>query len=364
MQSGKLLRTALVSLVVITQTVTGAGRAKDAAHEVVSDDARIQAINRALTEAEREGLCGVILVRSRNKILLHKAYGFADREAGRRMEISTGFDIGSIVKPMTAVAIYKLEEKGKLKTSDALSRFFPDAPDDKKEITLEQLLTHTAGMKDVFGDDYELVTRDWLLKKALEAPLISQPGKQKIYSNSGFSILAAIIEKVTGRDYEDYVRKEVLAPAGVNRIGYIRAGWKNKDLAVGYRKTGERWGTPLDHKWASDGPSWNLRGNGGMLSTAAELGQWFEALFDGKIVGAEALKKYLKNHAGQSRSVGGWLIGVAGGNNIFNSFQLSFIDHDFHMTFFTSNAKIEAENKWNEFRQQIFDLAKEAANAK
>jgi CubicO group peptidase (beta-lactamase class C family) len=353
-----------VLLFILAQTMAGAGLPKETPREVVSDDTRIQAINRALIEAEREGLNGVILIRSRNKTLLHKAYGFADREAGGRMQIYTGFDIGSIVKPITAVAIYKLEEKGKLKTSDTLSRFFSDVPDDKKEITLAQILTHTAGMKDVFGGDYEVVTRDWLVQKAIAAPLISQPGKERRYSNSGFSLLAAIIEKVTGEAYEDYVRKEVLNPAKVNKIGYVRAGWKKKDLAVGYRKTGERWGTPLDHKWAADGPSWNLRGNGGMLSTAAELCQWFEALFDGKILGPEAFQKYLKNHAGQSRSVGGWSIGAVGGNGIFNALQVSFIDYDFHMTFFTSNAKIEAENKWNDFRQQIVDLAKEAASSK
>ena len=327
--------------------------------EIVSDDARIQKINQLLNEREKDGLNGVILIRSRNKVLLHKGYGFADKEKNKRMTTVTGFDIGSIVKPMTGVAILKLEQQGKLSTSDTLSRFFPDAPEDKKNITIFQLLTHTAGMQDVFGGDYEVVSRDWLLEKALNAKLVNQPGEKRLYSSSGSSILAIIIERVSGKPYETFMREEILKPAGVEKIGYIQAGWKNENTAVGYRN-GNRWGSPLDHKWATDGPSWNLRGNGGMLSAASELCQWFEALFDGKIVGAQALQKYLANASGESKAFGGRVIGPAGGNGIFNSFQLSVIDADFHLTFFTSNSNFEAEKIYRDFREELIGLAQEA----
>lgn len=327
--------------------------------EIVSNDPRIQKINQLLSEREKDGLNGVILIRSRDKVLLHKGYGFADKEKNKRMTVTTGFDIGSIVKPMTGAAILKLEQQGKLSTSDTLSRFFPNTPEDKKNITILQLLTHTAGMQDVFGGDYEVVSRDWLLEKALNAKLVNQPGEKRLYSNSGYSILAIIIEKVSGKPYETFMREEILKPAGVEKIGYIQAGWKNEYTAVGYRN-GNRWGSPLDHKWATDGPSWNLRGNGGMLSTASELCQWFEALFDGKIIGAQALQKYLANASGESKAFGGRVIGPAGGNGIFNSFQLSVIDADFHLTFFTSNSNFEAEKIYRDFREELISLAQEA----
>ena len=327
--------------------------------EVVASDVRIEAIDAALSAAAEEGLCGTILIRSHDQVLMHKAYGWADADSGREMTIDTGFDIGSLVKPITATGILKLEEQGKLSTSDTLARFFPDSPADKRDITLEQVLTHKAGMRDVFGGDYQVVSRDWILEKIMNAPLIATPGEREEYSNSGYSLLAIIIEDVSGRPYEEFIRDEVLEPAGVYRLGYVLPGWTRGELAVGYRRDGERWGTPIDHPWADDGPGWNLRGNGGMLSTAEEMGRWYEALFDGKILGPEALEKYYSYDAGKSPSVGGLALAHAGGNGIFNTLQISWIDADTHMTFFSSCAAREAESIWRDFRDELVSLGKE-----
>jgi CubicO group peptidase (beta-lactamase class C family) len=327
--------------------------------EIVGSDPRVEAIDGVLTAAEMEGLCATILIRSHDKVLLHKAYGLADAEAGREMTIETGFDIGSLVKPITGTAILKLEEQGKLSTSDTLARFFPDAPGDKRDITLMQVLTHTAGMQDLFGGDYEVVSRDWILDKIMSSPLVAVPGEREEYSNSGYSLLAIIIEEVSGQSYEEFVRDHVLVPAGVHRIGYVLPGWTNQELAVGYRRDGQRWGTPIDHPWADDGPGWNLRGNGGMLATAAEMGQWYEALFDGKVLDPEVLAKYYSYGAGESPSVGGMALAHAGGNGIFNTLQISWIDADTHMTFFSSCAAHQAESVWREFRDELVSLGKE-----
>jgi CubicO group peptidase (beta-lactamase class C family) len=325
--------------------------------QTISDNPRIQKIDQILTGLEKEGLNGVILIRSHNELLLHKAYGVADREKSKKVGLETGFCIGSLVKSMTAAGVLRLEEMGKLSTADTLARFFPSVPEDKKNITIAQIMSHTAGMDDMFGSDYEIVTRDWLQDKALGAKLIGEPGAKRVYSNSGYSVLAIIIEKASGKTYEKFIRDEVLKPAGVKRIGYIHAGWKNKDLAVGYYED-KRWGSPLDKKWAKDGPSWNLRGNGGMLSTVEETAAWYEALLEGKVLKPESLKKFLANSSGTSRTLGERVILLAGGNDVFNSIQFSTIDSDFHMTFFTSNAKFEAE-KIVAVRDEAFALVKE-----
>jgi CubicO group peptidase (beta-lactamase class C family) len=327
--------------------------------EVVASDARLATIDSVVTAAVGDGLCGVLLIRSHDEVLLHKAYGRADAESGREMTIATGFDIGSLVKPITGTGILKLEEIGKLSTGDTLAKFFPDAPADKRDITVMQLLTHTAGMQDLFGGDYEVVSREWILEKIMSAPLIAAPGEREEYSNSGYSLLAIIIEEVSGQPYEEFIRDEVLEPAGVHRLGYILPGWTNDELAVGYRRDGARWGTPIDHPWADDGPGWNLRGNGGMLSTAEEMGQWYEALFDGKILGPEALAKYYSYGAGESPTVGGMALAHAGGNGIFNTLQISWIDADTHLTFFTSCAVREAESVWRDFREDLISLGRE-----
>lgn len=320
--------------------------------------ARIDSVMRAAAE---RGLNGVLLIRAGAAPLLHEAYGWADREARVPMSVSTGFDIGSLVKPITATTILKLEESGMLSTDDTLGHFFPDAPRDKAGITVMQILTHTSGMRDMFGGDYQVVTRDWVLERAMNASLLGPPGERERYSNSGYSLLAMIIEDVTGTSFEACVREAVLEPAGTPGIGYTLAGWENARLAVGYQD-GRRWGTPLDKAWAHDGPGWNLRGNGGMLATAEEMARWYKALFDGKVLGPAALEKYYAFDAGESSSAGGRALGHAGGNGVFNTLQISWIDHDVHFTLFTSTSRpLNAESVWDEISDDVIAIARAAA---
>jgi len=323
----------------------------------VSDESRVAKIDQMLSSLVGEGLDGVIIIRSRDKVLLHKAYGFADRGSGRPMKLGTGFDIGSLVKPFTKAAILKLQEQGKLSTSDRLSKYFKSVPDDKAAITIDQVIRHTSGLPDSFGSDYAVMTAEELLTKVLAAPLVSKPGEKRNYSNSGYSLLAMIIENVSGQQYESFIKKEIFAPAGVRKIGYTQAGWKRVDLAVGFFD-GKPWGTPLDKAWADDGPYWNLRGNGGMLATAAETSGWFEAVVEGKVLGPQALKEFLDSSSGISRTIGMRMIGVAGGNNVFNSLQYTVIDSDFHFHFVTSNSRQAAEDILPKFRDELFALAK------
>ncbi len=321
-------------------------------------DAHISNIERVLRDAEEEGLNGVILIRANDRVLLHEAYGALDREAGRPMTVDAGFDIGSLVKPITAVAVLRLEELGEISLDDPLSMYFPQARPDKANITIWQLLTHTAGLQDIFGDDYDVVTRDWVLQRALRSRLIGPPGGEAAYSNAGYSLLAMIIEDVSGRSFETFVRDEVLLPADTPELGYVLAGWSNETLAVGYRR-GERWGTPLDHPWAEDGPGWNLRGNGGMLGTAEAMGRWYEALFDGAILGDQAAERYYGFDAGRSQSVGGVAVGHAGGNDVFNTLQISYVDPDVHLTFFTSTSRPNnAETVWEEISDDVVAIAR------
>lgn len=330
------------------------------AQGAASVDGHIRFIDSVVTSAESRGFSGILLIRSRNVDLLFRAYGWQDREAGRRMTVETGIEIGSIVKPLTLTALLRLEEMEKLSLTDSLSAFFPDAPADKRAITLEQIARHTAGFPDVFGGDYDPVSRDWVVAKVLNAPLLASPGEKESYSNSGYSLLAAIIEQRSGQAYEVFVREQVLRPAGVSRIGYVLAGWRSEDLAVGYRADGVRWGTPLDSAWRDDGPGWNLRGNGGMFATAAELMDWYEALYDGNVLGERGLAAFLAIDAGESRTVGGPALGHAGGNGIFNTLHVSFFEPDTHMTFFSSVADHQAEDLWRSVRDAVIAIARAA----
>lgn len=284
-----------------------------------------------LTRLEGFGFSGSILVAKDGQVLLHKGYGLADREKGIPFTPETVFDIGSITKQFTAAAILKLESEGQLKVADPIGKYFDGVPADKAAITLHHLLTHSAGLKDVFGDDYEEMPRDKLVQAALASQLLWPPGTRYQYSNAGYSLLAAIVEKVSGKPYETYLRDALFRPAGMEKTGYRLPAWKPEELAHGYRGD-EPWGTPLDHAWAPDGPWWNLRGNGGILSTTGDLYKWHLALEKGEVLSKEEQAKAYTPHVpedeeGRSHYGYGWAIDQGpggtrriahnGGNGIF-----------------------------------------------
>jgi CubicO group peptidase (beta-lactamase class C family) len=307
-------------------------------------------VDAELKALEGQGMSGVVLWVARGDVVLEKGYGPADREAGRRMTPGTVFDIGSIVKPITASAIWKLAAEGRLSTSDPITRFFKGVPPGKTEITIQHLLTHTSGMDDLFGGDYQVVTRDWVLDKALSSTLLSKPGEKSRYSNSGYSLLAMIVEDVSGQPYERYVHDNIFKSAGTPRIGYRIPQWPREELAVGYQK-GKRWGSPLDHPWAEDGPSWNLRGNGGMLSTARDLYTLMEALQKGSVLPEAARANFVGRYARKPPDGGRRRIRAIGGNGIFNADYIRWVDDDVTLIMMTNTDAFPAE----EITPKLFD---------
>jgi CubicO group peptidase (beta-lactamase class C family) len=283
---------------------------------------------------------GSVLVMKNDKEILKKGYGLADRENKIPYTPQTISTIGSVTKQFTATAILKLEMMGKLSVNDPLEKYFPDAPADKKKITLHQLLTHTAGLVPALGDDYEALTRDGFMKRVMETPLNSVPGDKYDYSNVGYSILAAIVEKQSGLNYEQFLQKYLFAPAGMKNTGYVLPDWKQQVLATGYRGK-ERWGKSTEKLWAADGPYWNLKGNGGILSNVEEMYLWHKALLTDKILNTAGKEKLYTRHVKEGPDAETfygygwaifptprktWLITHNGGNGIFFCDVLRFLD--------------------------------------
>src|SRR5262245_51416134 len=187
------------------------------------------------------GFTGNALVAKSGRIVLAKGYGLADREKGIPFARDTAVSIGSITKQFTAAAILALEDDGKLKVEDPISKFFPKAPEDKKGITLHQLLTHTAGLESDFAGDYEPVDRDTYVARILGSRLRSKPGTVHYYANSGYSLLGAIVEIASGKGYETYLNERLFARAGMRETGYRIPKWPADRVPVGY-KGKERWG--------------------------------------------------------------------------------------------------------------------------
>jgi CubicO group peptidase (beta-lactamase class C family) len=267
------------------------------------DDLSLEtALDERLKAWEAVGGSGVVLVKMRGSILFRRGYGYADREAGIRNTPSTPYDIGSLVKEMTFLGIYQLDEKGLLNVEDQLGEHFEDVPSDKQHIRLVDILTHTSGLQDMVDGDLQpieftpevdriLITREQLLRRSLAAPLVDVPEGEEVYSNFGFGLLAVIIEKVSGLSYEQYIAQNIFDPAGMTRTGYLIPGYQSENVAVGYID-GQRWGTTLDWDWPDDGPSWILRGSGGMYSDAVDFVKLFDALAAGKLVGDKGVDAY------------------------------------------------------------------------
>jgi len=241
--------------------------------------------------AVEAGFSGAVLVATGGKVILHKGYGLADREKNIPVRAETVFDIGSITKRFTRAAILKLEEQGKLKRSDPLSKFFDDIPEDKAGITLEQVLEHTAGFHEYHDTtgDFEEMDMEQALKTILNQKLRFKPGERQAYSNSGYGLLAVIIEVVSEQSYQSFLKEYLFKTAGMNRTGFYRDPlWKEDEVAVGYegRTIGEK-NSP--YYWPH--MTWALVGGGGMVSSVGDLYKWIQALEANKVLSEKAKEK-------------------------------------------------------------------------
>jgi hypothetical protein len=193
-------------------------------------------------------------------------------------------------------------------------------PEDKQEITLYHLLTHSSGIVDLNGlGDWDPVSREEFVRLAMEQELAFEPGEGQQYSNAGFSLLGAVIEQLTGKSWEAYVRERLLLPAGMFETGYILPQWGEGQMAQGYRD-GERWGTVLGRPMAEDGPYWVLRANGGVHSTALDMLRWGQALLEGRVLSPESMEILWSPHVdeggGDSFYGYGWVVLEMGGHKV------------------------------------------------
>jgi CubicO group peptidase (beta-lactamase class C family) len=245
-------------------------------------------IHRYLEGIQHFGFSGAVLVANPRGVVLRNGYGPAG--AGRRVTSEMVFDMGSITKQFTAAAILLLEAEGRLSTGDSLARFFPALPSDKRGITLHQLLTHSSGIISDFAGDYDQVSRDSSLRAIFNAPLLAPPGREFNYSNAGFSLLAMIIEQLSGQDYERFMRERIYAPIGMRHTGYVVEGLDSALVANSFTPPVDH-GTPAERLARAGGPGWNLKGNGGVLTTVDDLYRYELALAKGRPINYEIQAK-------------------------------------------------------------------------
>jgi len=240
------------------------------------------------TQTQSDEFSGVVLVARNGQVLFHEAYGFADRDKKIPIRKDSKFNIGSINKSFTRAAIHQLEKQGKLALDDRIGKFLPDYPNRQaaEKVTIRHLLDMTSGIGDFFGRRYEATPKDNIrtlrdyLPLFADLPLEFEPGTNNRYSNGGYVVLGAIIEKASGMDYYAYVRENIFKPCGMlDTDSYARdAGVPN--LALGYTREGRSGGGRVLNHATLPG-----RGSsaGGGYSTAQDMLKYVMALKEGKI---------------------------------------------------------------------------------
>jgi CubicO group peptidase (beta-lactamase class C family) len=200
--------------------------------------------------AEQDIFSGTALVARDGKALFTTAHGLASHRFGVPNRISTRFDLGSINKSFTQIAVGQLHRQGQLKLSDTVATLLPDYPNREvaRKVTVKQLLEHTSGLGDIFTDEF------FRSSKALyrgpsdffplfaDEELLFEPGTSRQYSNAGYMVLGAIIEAVSSMPYGEYVSRKIFEPAGMRSSGFFAHDEPVPDVAIGYTRrtpTGE-----------------------------------------------------------------------------------------------------------------------------
>lgn len=235
---------------------------------------------------------GSVLVAKNGEVQFEKAYGMASRRYEIPNKTSTRFNVGSITKDFTKVAIGQLAQAGKLKLDVPILTYLPDYPnkDAAQKITIQQLIEHRSGLGDIFTprawerNPSQFRTLQSYIDFFASDALQFEPGKGQRYSNYGYVVLGAIIEAVSGENYFDYVQKHVFDPAGMTGSGFFDPREIVKDLAMGHTLRGPNGPLPQPAE------NTNLRAPipaGGSQSTARDLLAFDRALRAGKLLNAE-----------------------------------------------------------------------------
>jgi D-alanyl-D-alanine carboxypeptidase len=252
------------------------------------------------TLSETGGFAGVVLVASGEKIAFEKAYGLADRDKGIPNRTDTMFDIGSISKLFTAVAVLKLAQEGRLDLDDKIGKYLKNLPAEiGDKVTVRHLLQMRSGMGDFLRDrryrekpeNFRKVS-DYL-EIIRTAPLMFEPGTREAYSNTGYVALGAVIEAVTKKSYDEVIENYVYQPANMKSSGSFDRTGGNKNMAIGYtRPEGpSSGGIQLIANTNLFAPVGNPAGGG--FSTAQDLKRFVEALFAGKLLDREHTRLFL-----------------------------------------------------------------------
>lgn len=257
---------------------------------------RVDAVREHFRRADAFGFSGGVRLLLGGEVQLSRTFGYADHVRRIAMAEDAVFNIGSVSKQFTAAAILRLEELGRLRTADTLGTHLPGVPPDKAGINIHHLLTHQSGLPHTAGVLSSMPARDEAVRVLLGTPLTFSPGTRYSYSNSGYALLAAIVDRLAPNGFEAFLRDELWLPLGMTRTGMVLPDWSNAQIADGLEFIGAL-PVQVPEEWdPASGTGWFTRGAGGMSSTLADLTRWAEALRTGAILSDRSRRKLFWPH--------------------------------------------------------------------
>ncbi len=288
----------------------------------MSETEAFTSIEKLLDErVKADAFSGVVIVAKNGKPVFGRAYGMASKEHNVPNRLDTKFNLGSINKVFTQIAVGQLVEQGKLSLDDKLGKHLPDYPnrDAAEKVTIRHLLSMSSGIGDFFGEKFNATPKDRLRRVADFLPLFAaeplrfEPGARNEYSNGGYIVLGAIVEKVSGRDYYDYVRENIFLPAGMQNTDWYEADMPVANLANGYTRAGAGGAGARRNNFYTRPAKGSPAGGG--YSTAEDLVKFAAALEGGKL----RVPQFREQAGGMNRDENGGKqsgfngLGIAGG---------------------------------------------------
>lgn len=276
------------------------------------------------SEMKRQHIPGLaLLVAREGRIVKAQGYGFANIELQVPVKPETVFQSGSVGKQFTATAVMMLVEEGKIRLDDPITNYFRDAPPSWSQVTVRELLSHTAGFTDYpdnfnFRKDY---TEDQLFKVIAGIPLAFPPGTKYSYSNLGYATLGILIHRVTGKFYGDFLQEKIFQPLGMTATRVMSEADIIPNRAAGYRLVK---GELKNQEWVA--PTVNTTADGSLYFSILDLAKWDAALYTEKLLKRSSLEQMwtpakLRNGEPNSDHYGfGWSIESVRGHRV--------LDHD------------------------------------
>lgn len=295
----------------------------------------IQRLEQRLSNLERRGFSGQVLVMQGEQVLLKRAYGSRDAASSEPLTITDVMPLASVTKPFTASLILALAADGMIDSEAPVTHYIPELGDAWQAASIRHLLTHTAGLPAEIhnrGWDghprFEPVDRDTFIARVARFRPDHAPGTRFNYSNVGYGMLGAVIETVTGEDWETALAQRLLEPCGIDDIGVLRPAWDAAGFVSG-RQGRADWGSYFDQPRLEDGFGWNLRASGDLHATIDGVEAWWRCLLSGRWLPVGAMAQWLVPEVadpggdwyGPGLEIGssphGPVVGHAGGNRVF-----------------------------------------------